>query len=101
MEAKELKRLNHKYYLERYVFANADQPIRFSIGFVKGMEAANDYVTNPEKLPTKPKFWFSMSLFAMGFRSAFTRYAGQGAYNDVNATMRDRLKLQNSLDKVS
>ena len=99
MRAKELKRLNHKAYLKAFISANADMHIKMAFGYVKGMEAAHSYRTNPEKLPTTAKFWFSPSIFANGFRSAFIMYAGNEARNEVNKRFTDIMKCYESLDK--
>jgi hypothetical protein len=99
MNSKELRRLNHKSYLRSFIFANPDMHLKMAIGFVKGMKAGRDYRDNPEKLPTTAKFWFSQSIFAHGFRSAFTQYAGQGLRNEVDRRLTVIYQLNNLLDK--
>ncbi len=99
MNSKELRRLNHKSYLRSFIFANPDMHLKMAIGYVKGMKAGNDYRDNPEKLPTNAKFWFSQSIFAHGFRSAFTQYAGQDLRNEVDRRLTIIYQLNNLLDK--
>ncbi len=103
MQAKELNRLNHKYALECHIRANPEQPVKFTVGYLKGKEAAMhflpEYGGNPEILPTTASFWFSASLFARGFRSAFNRYAGQKVYNEVNEIMERIYDLNKLLTK--
>ena len=72
--------------------------LKMAIGFVKGMKAGRDYRDNPEKLPTTAKFWFSQSIFAHGFRSAFTQYAGQDLRNEVEIQFINIYHLQDCLD---
>lgn len=79
----ELRRLNHKAYLRKFIQANPDMHIKMAVGYVKGMEKGCRYRDNPENLPTTYKFWFSQSIFAHGFRSAFTQYAGQDLKNEA------------------